>query len=259
LENGQDLLERARLIEAQEDRFSPTPELLRLRALPDDVGVELLLQEILAADPPLWIYAAVVGEEVRWENVPDEDAGALSHLISDPDRREAILLALGRVVDQARLKQLGDAGEETVVTACRAHLHARGRDDLAASVERVSLRSDQLGYDVTAPDTGGTRHRIEVKTTQGLPGTVEFYLSRNEANVGLRDSDWSLVAVRQSVDGELEVVGWCSATALHPVLPKDGGTGGRWESVRISLEDQVFHAGLPLDADDRQSGLQEFR
>jgi hypothetical protein len=248
LEAGQDLLERAQLISIEHGRCRPTEDLLRLRSLPDDVAVELLLQEVLAADPPLWLYAAVAQEEVRWENVPDEDARAITQLIAEPERREAILLALGRVVDQQRLKQLGAAGEEAVVVACREHLSGRGRPDLAGHVERVSLRSDQLGYDVTSPDTGGTRHRIEVKATQGMPGQVEFYLSRNEATVGGRDPCWSLVAVRKSLDGRLEVFGWCRASTLAPALPTDGDQGGRWESVRISLPDKEFRPGLPLDS-----------
>ena len=247
LEAGQDLLERAQLLRVDEDRCTPSEELLRLRNLPDDLAAELLLQEILAADPPLWLYAAVTEDSVRWENVPDDDANALSQLFAEAERREAILLALGRVVDQRRLKELGSAGEDAVVAACRKHLEDRGRADLAAVVDRVSLRSDQLGYDVTSPDTGGLRHRIEVKTTQGIPGDFEFYLSRNEATVGLRDPMWSLVAVRRTLASEFEVFGWCRAAAFAPYLPQDGDRG-RWESVRITMPDELLASGLPLDA-----------
>ncbi len=249
LEAGQDLLERAQLVVADELRCTPSEELLRLRDLPDDVAAELLLQEVLAADPPLWLYAAVTdNDSVRWENVPDDDADALAQLFSDPERREAILLALGRVVDQRSLKELGGAGEEAVVSTCRKHLEDRGRTDLAAFVERVSLRSDQLGYDVTSPDTGGLRHRIEVKTTQGVPGEIAFYLSRNEATVALRDPMWSLVAVRRTLAGEFEVFGWCRADAFATSLPQDSERG-RWESVRITMSDELFHVGLPLDVE----------
>jgi hypothetical protein len=248
LEAGQDLLARARLVVVDHQRCIPIAELLRMRELPDDVAAELLLQEVLAADPPLWLSAAVAAEDVRWENVPDDDAQALMQLISDADRREAILLALGRVVDQRRLKELGGVGEETVATACRKHLADRGRSDLGAYVERVSLRSDQLGYDVTSPDTSGRRHRIEVKTTQGLRGDVEFYLSRNEATVGRRDPMWSLVAVRKALTGEFEIFGWCRARGFTACLPADGPRG-RWESVRVSLPDEMFRPGLPLDVD----------
>lgn len=248
LEAGQDLLERARLVAADERRCTPSEELLRLRYLPDDVAAELLLQEVLVADPPLWLYAAVTDDSVRWENVPDDDANSLTQVISDAERREAILLALGRVVDQRRLKELGGAGEEAVVKACREHLEDRGRTDLAGFVQRVSLRSDQLGYDITSPDTGGLRHRIEVKTTQGVAGEIAFYLSRNEATVALRDPRWSLVAVRRTLTGEFEVFGWCRAAAFTVSLPQDSDRG-RWESVRIAMSDELFEAGLPLDAE----------
>ncbi|MGH9117132.1 MAG: protein NO VEIN domain-containing protein [Acidimicrobiales bacterium] len=247
LEAGQDLLERAKLVVVHGQIVKPTDALLRLRALPDDVAIELLLQELLASDPPLWIYAAVGEEGVRWENVPDDDTQALERVIDDPDRREAMLLALGRVVDESRMRALGSAGEEVVVAACRAHLIDRGRQDLAAHVERVSLRSDQLGYDITSPDTGGRRHRLEVKANQGMPGFFDFLLSRNEATVGRRDTSWALVAVRKNLAGELEVVGWCRASSIEPSLPTDGSPAGRWASVRISLADNVFIPGLPLD------------
>lgn len=250
LEAGQDLLERAQLIEVDGRDSRPTETLLRLRALPDDVAMELLLQEVLASDPPLWIYAAVGEEEVRWENVPDDDTQALKRVIEDPDRREAMLLGLGRVVDETRMKALGSAGEELVVAACRDHLVGRGRPDLAEHVRRVSLRSDQLGYDVTSPDTGGRRHRLEVKAHQGMPGAFEFYLSRNEATVGRRDDSWALVAVRKNLSGELEVLGWCRASSLESSLPTDGSPAGRWASVRLSLLDSAFIPGIPLDFDE---------
>lgn len=247
LERGQDLLERAQLVVVDGQSSKPTEVLLRLRALPDDVAMELLLQEVLASDPPLWVYAAVGEEEVRWENIPEDDTQALERVIDNPARREAMLLALGRVVDESRMRALGSAGEEVVVAACRAHLVDRGRQDLAAHVERVSLRSDQLGYDITSPDTGGRRHRLEVKAHQGMPGVFEFFLSRNESTVGRRDTSWALVAVRKSLAGDLEVLGWCRASAIEPSLPTDGSPAGRWASVRISLADTAFTPGLPLD------------
>ncbi|MGH3849062.1 MAG: protein NO VEIN domain-containing protein, partial [Pseudonocardiaceae bacterium] len=252
LEAGHDLLERSQLLIVDDQTSTPTDALLSLRNLPDDVAIELLLQEVLASDPPLWIYAAVGEEEVRWENIPDDDTQALERVIDDPDRREAILLALGRVVDESRMRALGSAGEEVVVEACRAHLVGRGRQDLAAHVERVSLRSDQLGYDITSPDTGGKRHRLEVKAHQGMPGSFEFFLSRNEATVGRRDTSWALVAVRKNLAGDLEVLGWCRASSIEGSLPTDGSPAGRWASVRISLSDAAFTPGLPLDVEVAQ-------
>ncbi|WP_420330070.1 DUF3883 domain-containing protein [Ornithinimicrobium murale] len=155
----------------------------------------------------------------------------------------------GGALDAAQLAERGAAGEEFVVELCREHLSERYRPDLAAAVSRVSLRSDQLGYDVTSPDTTGHRHRIEVKTTSSASaGRVEFFLSRNEAAVGVRDPGWSLVAVGRNRDGSLQLIGWCSSVNLVPHLPRDVSRQGRWSSVRLSISITDFRPGLPLDA-----------
>jgi hypothetical protein len=249
LRGGNLLLQRAQLVTVEPDgQCLPTSQLIHLRALPDDVAAEVLLHELLLHEPPLWLYAAVVNDEVRWENVPDDDQDALRQLIAEAARREALLLTLGRTLDSARLVEIGSEGEDFVVEACRQHLLERERPDLAAAVHRISQHSDQLGYDVTSPDTAGQRHRIEVKTTSTGLGRVEFFLSRNEATVGKRDSSWSLVAVRRERDGSQHLVGWCRALALVPLLPNDVTADGRWTSVRLSLPAESLVPGLPLDA-----------
>lgn len=249
LHAGHQLLHRAHLIDLDGDSHVPTQTLLNLCGLPDDVAAELLLQELLVKEPPLWLYAAVIDDEVRWENVPQTDQEALGQLLEDAARREAFLMSIGRTLDAAQLADQGAQGEEYVVGLCRQHLIDRDRPDLAAAVKRVSLRSDQLGYDVTSPDTTGHRHRLEVKTTaSAFGGRVEFFLSRNEAAVGARDPGWSLVGVRRNRDNTLELIGWCSSVSLVPHLPRDISTQGRWASVRLSIAITNFEAGLPLDA-----------
>ncbi len=44
-----------------------------------------------------------------------------------------------------------------------------GRSDLARDVRRVSLLSDQLGYDVNAPRVAGPPRLLEVKATTVEP------------------------------------------------------------------------------------------
>ena len=249
LQAGHRLLQRAHLITVGGNRQIPTSALLDICGLPDDVAAELLLQELLLEEPPLWLYAAVVDDEVRWENVPEADQEALEQLLEDAARREALLMTLGRTLDAHQLAEQGARGEDYVVELCRQHLNAQDRPDLAAAVYRVSLRSDQLGYDVTSPDTTGHRHRIEVKTTSSASaGRVEFFLSRNEATVGERDPVWSLVAVRKNRDDTLELIGWCSSVNLVPHLPRDLSLRGRWTNVRLSIATTDFEPGLPLDA-----------
>lgn len=250
LNSGSDLLVRAKLVMVEPDRWTPTQDLLNICRLPDDAAAEIVLHELLLVEPPLWLYAAVVDDEVRWENVPEADQASLAQLLADASRREALLLTLGRTLDAQLLAEHGAQGEDHVVLACKQHLEQRGRPDLATDVHRVSLQSDQLGYDVTSPDTLGHRHRIEVKTTSSASaGHVEFFLSRNEATVGERDPAWSLVAVRRDRDGQLSVFGWCRAVNLLPLLPKDLSSRGRWTSVRLSVPAEDFLPGLPLDVD----------
>jgi hypothetical protein len=249
LQAGHRLLQRAHLVTVDGSHHIPAPALLDLCGLPYDVAAELLLQELLVEEPPLWLYAAVVDDEVRWENVPEADQEALEQLLEDAARREALLMTLGRTLDAHQLAEQGARGEDYVVERCQQHLNDRHRPDLAAAVNRVSLRSDQLGYDVTSPDTTGHRHRIEVKTTSSSSaGRVEFFLSRNEATVGERDPAWSLVAVRRNRDDSLELIGWCSSVNLMPHLPRDVSPQGRWTSVRLSVATTAFKPGLPLDA-----------
>jgi hypothetical protein len=249
LEAGHGLLQRAQLVRTHGTHHIPTATLLQLCELPDDVAAEVLLQELFTEEPPLWLYGAVIDDEVRWENIPQADREAIEQLLEDAARREALLIALGRTLDLQELADQGALGEEFVVDLCRQHLTERDRPDLAAAVHRVSLRSDQLGYDITSPDTVGHRHRLEVKTTRSASaGRVEFFLSRNEATVGERDPAWSLVAVRRNRDDSLELIGWCSAFRLVPIQPRDISPQGRWTNVRMSVATTDFTPGLPLDA-----------
>lgn len=249
LQAGHALLRRAHLVVIDGTNHVPTPTLLGLCSLPDDVASELLLQELMLEEPPLWLYAAVVDDEVRWENVPVADQEALQQLLEDATRREALLMSVGRTLDTAQLAEQGARGEEFVVELCQKHLRGVDRPDLAAAVSRVSLRSDELGYDVTSPDTTGHRHRIEVKTTSSASvGRVEFFLSRNEATVGRRDPGWSLVAVRRNRNDALELIGWCPSVTLLSHLPRDVSAQGRWANVRLSIAITDFQPGLPLDA-----------
>ncbi len=247
---GQQILELAGLIIVSDAWCRPTAELQNLLSFPQDLAAELLLQRVLLTHPPLWLFAAISDETVQWENIPDDDARALRQAIDEADRREALLLALGRKFDQDRFTELGSQGEDHVVDRCRDHLLERGREDLAQEVKKVSDYSDQLGYDVSSPDTIGIRHRLEVKTTvaPGTDGNVSFYLSRNEANVGLGDASWALVAVRKDViDESYEIVGWCRAETFADVLPADPPVGGHWASARITIPVAAFQTGLPLD------------
>lgn len=176
---------------------------------------------------------------------PPHDSSQLAELVPDAARREEVLLALSRRFDDARHRTVGEIGEQIVVRDARCELVTMGRQDLAREVRRVSLLSDQLGYDISAPRiTGGTR-LLEVKATTAA-GSGIVHLSRNEAEAGIKFSDWALVlCLVESIDQRAgRVVGWCSAGVISQRLPTDR-TGCRWEQTRVELPIGQLLPGLP--------------
>lgn len=219
---------------------------------------ELLLSLLLEAAGPLWLRTAGGGDKFAAELIPEDAATALAIVIPDPARREAFLLARARTVDARERQQLGARAEEIVVAACRAELVAHSRHDYAARVRRVSLISDELGYDVVSPRLDGTVRRLEVKATRSAPTTVAVTVTRNELAVGLADPDWFLVVVHvgyedTNLDGSADsggtddghVVGHVTSAALEALLPQDRHGRGQWQTARLRLAFDVLVPGLP--------------
>jgi Domain of unknown function (DUF3883) len=236
LARGQRLLVDCGLLEEREGTLYPQPELQQI--------LEGALDEAIAA-----IYGhAVVQQETTAAWSSEEASAELLALIPDANRREELLLALGRRFDDAHRRLVGAVGEEVVVAALRAELNSLGYAELARSVRHLSLESDQLGYDITAPRIGGAERLIEVKAVTKIESkTVTVHLSRHEAEVGLRYRDWALVLclVTDLERRDGEVVGWQPAAALAPALPVDA-RGGRWETVALELPVDRMVPGLPL-------------
>ncbi|WP_164055872.1 DUF3883 domain-containing protein, partial [Serratia marcescens] len=81
-----------------------------------------------------------------------------------------------------RNRTLGDQGEQLVMNYERERLVNLGRPDLAAKIERVSLRDCSAGYDIKSFDEDGIEILIEVKTTKSN-ACSPFYISQNEIKV----------------------------------------------------------------------------
>ncbi len=238
MKRGERLLIQAGLLREENGMLIPTLELTTLAAVEEEVAHETLLGHCIVIAPPEWL----AGEPMT---VPAQAAVVLEELLPDPERREAFLIALGRRFDPRILEELGALGEEHVVAVAIQELSELGRDDLAARVRRVSLLSDQLGYDVVAPRPDGRTRRLEVKTSAiRTDGLVHFYLSRNEADTGLSDEDWALVCCQRNDQGEAEVIGWCRSRNLLPYLPSDA-PGSRWQVVEITLPPTALFDGIP--------------
>lgn len=177
-------------------------------------------------------------------------SATLKELVDDPARREEMLVALGRRFDDAYQRLIGEIGEELVVAAARAELLELGYPELVRTVRRISLDTDQAGYDITAPRIIGSPRLLEVKATIGpAEASITFHLSRNEFDTGVRFTDWSLVVCRiASIDDRTgEIVGWTAAAALADIAPKNS-TRGRWESALLTLDVDSLLPGLPPTA-----------
>lgn len=238
LRRGEDLLLALQLVREQEGILYPADELSELAALMAPVAEETLVAlyvERIAPD--------LRGQELIWA-FQAAHVG-IAELFPDPLRREVLLTALGERFDPAELRELGELGEEHVAATARAELMGCGREDLADQVQRVSLVSDELGYDVVAPRTDGGLRRLEVKTAaHSDEGRVHFYLSRSEAEVGARDANWALVCCEGKTRGEVQIAGWTRGRSLIPYLPSDV-PGGRWRTVEIDLPRSILLDGIP--------------
>jgi hypothetical protein len=83
-------------------------------------------------------------------------------------------------LESKKLKKLGDRGEKIVIDIEIKRLIGEGRSDLAKKVERVSLTSDALGYDILSFEKDGTNRYIEVKATGSKAGALNFFYTANE-------------------------------------------------------------------------------
>lgn len=242
LVDGLDLLVELGLVLVVDGRIIPGDGLSEFARVPRSAAVSVAVDLHLSNHPPTWLQTAASGASVISAFVPTDDLACLVHLIPDPAEREVLLLGAARRVDSDHLAAIGAAGETAVVAGFESQLLAADRPDLAAGVRRVSLISDQLGYDVTAPMPTGEVLRVEVKATVS-DAVGRFFLSRNEARVGTLDDAWRLVVCRV-VEGQGSVVGWCRYSAIRAQLPVDCHPG-RWATTEVTLCLDDLTPGLP--------------
>lgn len=229
------------LVQPVSDRLVPQGGIYAVTAVTEAIAVELLLDRILTVQDPPWLSAAVAGDELREEFIPDADLMALKSCLRDAAPREAFLLAMGSRFDVIAPSVVSTEGEEFVAKMCRDALSIAGRPELASSVQRLSHISGTLGYDILVPTVAGSDIRIEVKTIDTPPGDVAVHLSRREALVAVKDPRWRL-AVCRAEDGQIGFAGWCSARTLAATLPTDRSPRARWSSIRLLLSDRDLNS-----------------
>ena len=107
---------------------------------------------------------------------------------NDPEIRR-ILQEFDPATRDAKLKVLGDAGEEFVLRAEQYRLSKIGRTDLSLKVRWVAQElGDSEGYDILSFSEKGEERWLEVKTTNG-PATTPFWISENERQVSEKHKD----------------------------------------------------------------------
>jgi len=236
LRRGEQLLLDCGLVEEQDGRLRLTPDLVEALEGTGNDGVTLVTARAFATLPTTALRGALPTSE------------DLSELVPDAAAREELLLALGRRYDNDRNSLIGEIGEDHVVDLVRAELRDLGHVELARGVRRVSLVSDQLGYDISAPRIAGVKRLLEVKTTASAEdGSALTYLSRNEHETGRRyPDDWFLVCCRvlNIQTRTAKIVGWCAHHQLAHLLPKDV-EGGQWREAAIQIPDSILTPGLP--------------
>lgn len=173
--------------------------------------------------------------------------GDLEDLVPDPERREEMLLVRATRFDDRLRRRIGELGEEIALNAARSELLRLNRPDLARLARRVSLVSDALGYDISAPRLIGRPRLLEVKSTTREEDPTPIHISRNEADTGNSYVDWFLVVCRiHDLDARTgELLGWCQPASFRDRLPIDAELG-RWESAEIAIPVGDLMPNLPL-------------
>lgn len=229
LNDGLNVLLAAGLAIAGTAGVSLTPDGLELGLASGDDATAILISAYLQSLSPAAAVDVITQLETGGNDPLDGD-NRIDGLFNDAFRR-----------------LLGASGEEVVANSAREQLQYVGRPDLADQVRRVSLISDSYGFDVEAPSPGGQLRLFEVKsiTSEHTPD-IEFYLSRNEFEVGRRNSNWHLVicCVHDVNKARGTVVGWLNPADLEPHVAADRGQG-LWQSILFRVDRAALAPGLP--------------
>ena len=94
-------------------------------------------------------------------------------------------------------QETGDIGEKLVLANEIDKARKWGlSEDLVSQIRRVSLESDDYGFDILSFDQNGKEHYIEVKTTKASSNSLSFVLTQNELDHARKyGSAYSIVMV----------------------------------------------------------------
>jgi len=147
-----------------------------------------------------------------------------------------------QTLNHAVLEKIGAAGEEFVLQTIRSIFLNVNRPDLVRLARRVSLISDEFGYDIEVTTPSGIGLNIEVKSSVEMPkDRVEFFMTRHESMVSRNLQNWYLVSCYLA-DIERpagEIIGWIDSSILVDVWPFDSAVS-YWKLSQIFQDKSLF-------------------
>ena len=152
-------------------------------------------------------------------------------------------VAIAKKFSAEELKRIGDMGEQFVLNKLKEHHPI----ELHKNILHVASNDDTLGYDISAPTIHDAEQNalLEVKTSvRKVKGKFEFFLSKNEFEVGMQRKNWCIVAV-SIVDDVPHIVGHIYSFQFDSRVPKNVDADVCWTTCKIRIEFEVFRPGLP--------------
>lgn len=128
-------------------------------------------------------------------------------------------------------KKLGDRGEKVVEDFEKERLKKLCKFDLAKKVDRVSLKSDNLGYDILSFDEDEKERYIEVKATRAKVGDANFFLTINELNTAKEKDNYYLYLVYDILSKEPKI--WIIS---NPFNPKNSNVNLEAINYKVSIK-----------------------
>lgn len=174
-----------------------------------------------------WLQSALLsGSEKAWEFADSVDYGN--------EKKKKF--------DMKHLSEIGRIGEDFIISLLQESIPQEAH----GLIKHVSTIDDTLGFDIVAPSTVNIDKGslLEVKTSVRDSSSFDFYLSRNEFEVGRKRPDWSLIAVTIR-NGKPELLGHLFAHQIESRVPRDIDQNVKWQSSHFKLEKHMFRKYLP--------------
>jgi hypothetical protein len=127
-------------------------------------------------------------------------------------------------------KKLGDRGEKVVLDFEKERLK---NTIYKEQVERVSLKSDSLGYDILSFEEDGRERYIEVKATRSKVGDANFFLTINELKTAQEKENYHIYLVYDILSKEPKI--WIIGNPFNP------------ENKNINLEPINFKVSIKVN------------